>query len=381
MMKGEHYWSFSCSSLPLIFLCRPMAKKSSEIEMEWPSCYQLMETRDIDSFRSEKMPNPFKSENTRPELLKSSTFSGSSEMNEIGLFRSFDCTTDVTTPPPLETNHSSKTNVPPPLGRRMSTESVRKVEISNVESLSPPLLNSRPTIPKTPSLPSEGSSNYSLSTESLLSPPSASQSHSQYHTVNFGNAKITRVLAPQGGSGACIYACDVDGMQCALKEFTFDKKIDKLILERFSREIDMIETLEHPNIVKYLYHTRRPTYLRLFMTRYESTLRQEIRIRESEVFQEICEPFTCREIISLLYDISKGLKYLHENRILHRDLKTDNIFINFGERGNVTHAVIGDFDSAKRLATTLHAKTIIGTTNYMFNVFWISIFFSLIRLF
>ena len=154
-------------------------------------------------------------------------------------------------------------------------------------------------------------------------------------------------------------------MQCALKEFCFDKKIDKIILERFTKEIEMIETLSHPNIVKYLNHTRKPTYLRLFMTRYESTLRQEIRVRESEVFQQICEPFSCREILFVLLNIARGLKYLHDNRILHRDLKTDNIFLNFGEHENISLAVIGDFDSAKRLVSTLHAKTIIGTTNYM----------------
>mmetsp|Transcript_7826 Transcript_7826/g.10491 ORF Transcript_7826/g.10491 Transcript_7826/m.10491 type:complete len:414 (+) Transcript_7826:1403-2644(+) len=189
-------------------------------------------------------------------------------------------------------------------------------------------------------------------------------SPSGVHQVKFLNAKVTRVLAPMGGSGAAVYCCDVDGMSCAMKEFCFYERPQKNLLERFKKEIEVIEELSHPNIVQYLHHSFRRTSVRLFLTRYESSLRQEVKKRLQEVREDLEDPFNCREIFMTMYDIAKGLRYLHLNKIIHRDLKTDNIFVNFGDRGELASAVIGDFDSAKLLAGG-QAKTITGTTNYI----------------
>mmetsp|Transcript_13026 Transcript_13026/g.17666 ORF Transcript_13026/g.17666 Transcript_13026/m.17666 type:complete len:267 (-) Transcript_13026:39-839(-) len=154
-------------------------------------------------------------------------------------------------------------------------------------------------------------------------------------------------------------------MQCALKEFRFDKRPDESTLAKFCSEIELLESLEHPNIVKYLFHSRKRKAICLFLTRYESSLRKEIQHRRAGVRSESGEFFQCREILDMIFGLVKGLRYLHSHKVIHRDLKSDNIFLNYGERGNIIETVIGDFDSAKRLVVTPHAKTIIGTTNYM----------------
>ena len=48
--------------------------------------------------------------------------------------------------------------------------------------------------------------------------------------------------------------------------------------------------------------------------------------------------FSENEIINFFYEIFKGLEYLHKNKIIHRDLKTMNIFLT---KNN--HIKIGDF--------------------------------------
>jgi serine/threonine protein kinase len=183
--------------------------------------------------------------------------------------------------------------------------------------------------------------------------------------VNFRNATITKSLAPQGGSLARVYCCDVDGFQCVLKEFRNQQNTNLKAIQKFLTEIEIIESLSHPNIVQYLYHRQRGDVMEVFISRYENSLRNEIRSRKSDIAEDIAEHYDHQEILLVLRDMARGLCYLHKNKILHRDLKSDNIFVNYNERNNISRAVIGDFDTAKRLLTDMNPRTVVGTTNYM----------------
>ena len=66
-------------------------------------------------------------------------------------------------------------------------------------------------------------------------------------------------------------------------------------------------------------------------------------------------------ILNIFIQICFGLKYMHDRRILHRDIKTDNIFLN--ENLEVR---IGDLGIAKSLTEQIdYAKSIIGTPYYL----------------
>jgi len=56
-----------------------------------------------------------------------------------------------------------------------------------------------------------------------------------------------------------------------------------------------------------------------------------------------------------------GINYLHSNKILHRDIKTINMFL---AKGDVIK--IGDLGVAKQLETSLKmASTVVGTPYYL----------------
>jgi len=184
--------------------------------------------------------------------------------------------------------------------------------------------------------------------------------------VNFDNAKVSKLLAPIGGSGAGVFSCDVDGMQCVMKELIIAPMTQKDQLESFRREIKTLSCLSHPNVCQYLHHSEKRGTIRLFLTKYENSLRSEVQQRGIDVQDDLEDPFSTPEILSLILDIATGLKYLHSQNYIHRDLKSDNVFLKYGERGNIASAVLGDFDSAKLLsAPSQLSKSITGTTNYI----------------
>jgi NIMA (never in mitosis gene a)-related kinase len=66
-------------------------------------------------------------------------------------------------------------------------------------------------------------------------------------------------------------------------------------------------------------------------------------------------------ILTIFIQICFGLEYIHKRRIIHRDIKTDNIFLN--ENLEVR---IGDFGIAKSLNKNIeYANSIIGTPYYL----------------
>lgn len=71
--------------------------------------------------------------------------------------------------------------------------------------------------------------------------------------------------------------------------------------------------------------------------------------------------FPEKTILNWLLQLAMALEYIHRNNIIHRDIKSSNIFLT--ACGSVK---IGDFGIAKILTNTLQAaNTLVGTPNYL----------------
>ena len=108
------------------------------------------------------------------------------------------------------------------------------------------------------------------------------------------------------------------------------------------REISLLLDLKHENIVR-LKEVAIGTdllYLFLVMEHCEHDVAKLLDNRRS--------PFTVPEVKCIMMQLLKGLKYLHDNFIVHRDLKVSNLLLT--EEGVLK---IGDFGLARRFSLPL----------------------------
>ncbi len=178
-------------------------------------------------------------------------------------------------------------------------------------------------------------------------------------TIDSSNMQVGHRLG-LGGSGCAVYSCNVDGWECAMKELKIAnaKQSD---IDAFMAEIFLLESLPpHKNLVRFLFHQKTSDRIRVFMRRYESTLDVYLKAR-----REKDEYLDVSDVGRLALDVVRALEILHDYKVIHRDVKSQNLFVNHDMAGNVSHLTLSDFDSAKVVENAAAAKTVIGTIGWM----------------
>jgi serine/threonine protein kinase len=127
-------------------------------------------------------------------------------------------------------------------------------------------------------------------------------------------------------------------------------------VKQLMSEIDLVKSLSHPSIVKYEGMSRDYTTLSIMLEFAESgSLGQTLK-----AFGKLNE----RLVASYVVKILDGLLYLHENHVVHRDLKAANILTT--KTGNVK---LSDFGVSLNLWNLRHMererKNVAGTLNWM----------------
>ncbi|XP_045884126.1 serine/threonine-protein kinase Nek5 isoform X1 [Meles meles] len=114
--------------------------------------------------------------------------------------------------------------------------------------------------------------------------------------------------------------------------------------------------MKHPNIVTFFSSFQENNRLFIVMEYCDGgDLMRRIRRQRGMLFSE-------DQILSWFVQISLGLKYIHDRKILHRDIKAQNVFLS--KNGMV--AKLGDFGVARVLNNSMElARTCVGTPYYL----------------
>ena len=125
------------------------------------------------------------------------------------------------------------------------------------------------------------------------------------------------------------------------------------------KEVELLRALSHPNIVKFNSNFLEEQILHIVMECCEGgDLAGYLKKQKQGGRGLVAEA----QILDWFMQICLALRYIHEeHHIMHRDLKTSNIFL---KSNNVVK--LGDFGIARVLEGTLEqAKTVVGTPYYM----------------
>lgn len=165
---------------------------------------------------------------------------------------------------------------------------------------------------------------------------------------------LFRDFLPQGGFAKCYEIVDVKSNEVYAGKIVSKKLMMKHNQkEKMSQEILIHQSLSHKHIVKFLSFFDDPQNIYIVLELCKKRSMMELHKR-----RRVITDYECRFYI---YQILDGVKYLHENRIIHRDLKLGNLFLN--DQLNVK---IGDFGLATRIEFDgERKKTLCGTPNYI----------------
>lgn len=127
------------------------------------------------------------------------------------------------------------------------------------------------------------------------------------------------------------------------------------------QEVELLRSLDHRNIVKFhdCVSTVSGSAMGLIMQYCDGGDLRHV-IREQAVGGRY---FPESVIMTWLTQVASGLRYIHSKKIIHRDLKTSNIFL---KGPPPFECLIGDFGISRVLESTLGtAHTVIGTPYYL----------------
>jgi len=145
------------------------------------------------------------------------------------------------------------------------------------------------------------------------------------------------------------------GQQFAVKEIPKSLLNEKLIAS-LQKEVSILATLNCEHIVRLYNVVTTSKHFNLIM---EFCNGGDLR-KKLKPFVRI-EEFVVQKII---HQVSKGLKVLHQNRVIHRDLKLSNLLLVYDKDGTYK-AKIADFGFATILARDQDAQTFCGTAPNM----------------
>jgi len=127
----------------------------------------------------------------------------------------------------------------------------------------------------------------------------------------------------------------------------------------FQKEASILAGLDHPNIAPSFCYATSDHSCSIVMELLDEDLHNLIQRKPLDA------PFELLEAIDIMLQIAEGMRYLHQNKVIHKDLKSMNILVKCGEHVSVKVADFGLSKIKESSCTDSYQTTDQGTTRWM----------------
>ncbi len=143
------------------------------------------------------------------------------------------------------------------------------------------------------------------------------------------------------------------GEMVALKVPHLQFESDVVFFERFQREEEIGQRLDHPNVIKFL----RP--------RHKSRMYVAMELVEGQSLRALLgKPLPYARALAIATQIAEALEHMHERGVVHRDMKPENVLLTPAGQVKIVDFGIALDQSSRRL-TWVGLSNTIGTPDYI----------------
>eukprot|EP00605_Chrysophyceae_sp_TOSAG23-4_P001553 GSChrysophyteH1.ASY1.ANO1.1702.1 assembled CDS len=165
-------------------------------------------------------------------------------------------------------------------------------------------------------------------------------------------------IVGQGSFGkAYLVRRKADGKRCIIKQISIGKMGAREV-KQTELEATLLQRLQHPNIVKFMESFKENRSLMICMEYADGgDLENYLKNRRGKLLSE-------NEVLHMFVQLVLAMKHVHDRKILHRDLKSQNVFL--VSNGSKPLVKLGDFGVSRVMDRTMDlASTMVGTPYYM----------------
>ena len=163
-------------------------------------------------------------------------------------------------------------------------------------------------------------------------------------------------LVARSGMASIYRATDMQsGRPVAIKIPHPDMEADPVLFDRFKREAEIGERMDHPGVMKVIggeEHSR----VYMVMEWVEGRLLRQV-LRDQK-------KFPVERALKIAIEICDALDYIHRNGVVHRDLKPENIMLDAEDHIKLIDFGIAGLEGARRL-TFAKLSHVMGTPDYI----------------
>lgn len=276
----------------------------------------------------------------------------------------------ATSPPATYHCHSPKPQLVLRMRTLRSSSSRKKIAHLSPSAVSPPPITSSPIIATSRSpdctrsrriIGRVGPLSRNAAEEGKESPESKMPLSQALSRLQVSEKRETRIewregeLLGHGSEGQVIKAFNlVTGGQFAVKKLPIEEQSQAEKLNQLSLEINILKELNHANIVKYLGSEIRNNYCCIYLEYMPGGSIKDL-LSKTEPMSEAMAKRYIRQML-------QGLKYLHAQGIIHRDLKGANLLLD-----SMGTLKISDFGGSKKYQNSAESgthKTIRGSLSW-----------------